>query len=162
MKPATKKSIAKLPEKKPLKRWRKRAFAVLDSWSSDHRDLTLIYGAQNCRVQQQGRLVKTWEGTYCFIKQSQLRVFLYPDEWKSLHFEENAGVALVIDGGVGDGGLILRESSWARKDHLFNVPGRRLRYRHQTFMGDLPNESSYLSGRGSGSDGSRSEPLASP
>lgn len=110
MKPAAKKSISKPPAKKAPKRWRKRVFALFDSWTREDKKLTLIYGPRNCQLQQAGSLVKVRETTYCFINQSGLRVFLCPDHWKSLHFEETLGTVLVIDEDGVDGGFMLRES----------------------------------------------------
>jgi hypothetical protein len=110
MKPAAKKSTSKPPDNKPLKRWHKRAFAILDNWTAAHKELASIYGPRNCRVQQSGSLVKVWETTYRFINQSGLRVFLDPDGWKSLQFEESLRTVLVIDEGSVDGGFMLRES----------------------------------------------------
>jgi hypothetical protein len=112
MKRATRtKVLPSAPEEKPRKRWRKKVLTLLDSWSTEGKKLTLIYGSQNCRIQQNGSLAKLWKDTYCFINQSGLRVFLCPDDWKSLQFEENLGIVLVIDGLIGDGGFILRENT---------------------------------------------------
>jgi hypothetical protein len=88
-----------------------RVFALLDTWATDRKDLTLIYGSANCRIQQNGLLGKFSNDSYGFKNHSGLRVLLHPDEWKSLKLEENRGVVLVIDGGPSYGGFILRENT---------------------------------------------------
>jgi hypothetical protein len=86
-------------------------FTLLDTWATGHKDLTLIYGSGNCRIEQNGSLGKVSKDTYWFTNQFGLRVVLHPDQWKSLERRENCGVVLFIDGGASDSGLVLRENT---------------------------------------------------
>ena len=85
-------------------------------------ELILIYGLGSCSIQQSGKLAKLWSDLYCFGDQFGLRVFLRPDDWKSVQFERNPGMVLLIDGPVGEGGFVLREDPESREDPV-SPPG---------------------------------------
>jgi hypothetical protein len=89
MKSAARKTATnQLLEKKPQRRWLKRVVSVLDEWSTQGTELTLVYGPTGYSTRNYGHLGKVSDTWYLFHHNAGGHVSLIPNSWDSAKIQK--------------------------------------------------------------------------
>jgi hypothetical protein len=101
MKSAARKTAPNQPlEKKPQRRWLKRVVSVLDEWSTQGTELTLVYGPTGYSTRNFGHLGKVSDKWYTFHDNAGGHVSLIPIYWDSAKIDK--------------GDVLYKEAIWIR------------------------------------------------
>lgn len=85
---ARKTAPEKQGKKKPQKRWLKRVVAVLDGWSTQGTELTLVHGPSGYSTRNYGHLGRVSDTWYLFHDKAGGHISLDPTFWNSAKIEK--------------------------------------------------------------------------